>query len=125
MESTMNASGDLRLPAACSMTSPRKLPGLPERAVLHQLAVHHHERLRNRPLEVGRLVGFVVGESEEELPQPGVALPVVFVAGAGAVRPGGGQQRVEKLFGRHRLELHLAEEPLVLVDAGFGFRSCC
>ena len=65
---------------ACSITSPRKLPGLPESAVLHQLAVHHHQRLGNRPLEAGRLFGFIVGEGEEELPQPGVALAIVFVA---------------------------------------------
>ena len=71
------------------------------------------ERLGNGPLKAGRFLGFIVGEGEDELLQPGVTPPVALVARAGAMRHGRGQQRVEKLLGSHRLELHLAEQPLV------------
>ena len=97
------------------MTSHRKLPGLHGDRRLHELAVHHHERLGNGALKAGRFLGFIVGEGEDELPQPGVTPPVAVVARAGAMGHGRGQQRVEKLLRTHRLELHLAEQPVVFI----------
>ena len=84
--------------------------GLAREGFLHQLAVHHHEGLGNRPLEARRLLALVVGEGEEELAEPLVALPVAAVAAAGLMGLRRGEQRVEELLGRHRLELHVAEE---------------
>ena len=60
---------------------------LAREGLLHQLAVHHHQRLGDRPLEARRFLGLVVGEGEEELPQPGVALAVAVVAAAGLDGP--------------------------------------
>ncbi len=91
--------------------------------LLHQLAVHHHQGLGNRPLEARPLVPLVVGEGEDELVEPLVALRGRRRVAAGLVGRGRRQQRVEELLGRHRLQRHVAEKRLVLLVRPWSSRS--
>ena len=112
----MWASGDLPCRWACSIDFAQEAARLAGERRLHELTVHHHERLGNGSLKAGRFFGFIVGEGEEELPHPGITPPVAVVAAEPArwaivaVK-----QRVEKLLRAHRFELHLAEEPVVFI----------
>ena len=111
----MKLSGDAGLLPACSMTSPRKLPGLPERAscisspfiIMSACGIVPWKLVDSSPSSLAK--------AKRNWLEPGVALPVAVVAAAGPMGPGRRQQRVEELLGGHRLELHLAEEPLFLL----------
>src|SRR5262249_46910342 len=63
----------------------KERPRLAREGILHQLSVHHHQGLWDRPLEAGRLIPLVVAEGEEELTEPGIPLLVALDAVSSAM----------------------------------------
>ena len=81
----------------------------------HELAVHHHERLRDGPLKARGFVSLVVAEGEQELLEPVFASLIAAVATAGLMGVSRRQQRVEKLLRRHGPKLHRVEQTLLFL----------
>ena len=75
-----------RLAGCWSATVCKKAALVGAGRLLHQVAVHHHQDLRNRAVEGRRFVPFVGAEGDGELPQPlALRLLLLFVAAAGLV----------------------------------------
>ena len=96
-------------------TVARKLPLLDADGLLDQVAVHHHQRLRDRAVERGGFVVFVGAEGDRRTAAANraSASPALRSCRAVLCGLGGDEQRFVQLFGPHLPQVEVAEHRLL------------